>query len=616
LADIHVESAEPIIEESADKKLNKSLSFIDLLFLSLGGIIGSGWLFAVLKADSYAGPAVIFSWIIGGILILFIALNYAEVSGMIPRSGAIVRYPHYTHGSYTGYVLGWTYFLTAVSVPVIEAEGVVQYAASYIPGLMQTVQGQKVLVGPGILFAAALTIVFFILNYVGIKFMGRLNTVITWWKFILPIVTFILLFFLFKGSNFGSYGGFTPLGIAPIFLAVANSGIVFSFLGFRQALDYGGEAKNPQRDIPRATIYSVLIGIVIYVLLQIAFTGAINWNSLGIHAGNWAGLTASKWANAPLYSALTASGYAFFVAYAVLLLADAYVSPSGTGLVYSGTATRTIYGLAMDNYLPNFFKRINDKTGTPVIALAVATLIGWLFLIPLPSWYELVGIITSTTVLTYVMGSVSLRVFRRTAPELNRPFRLKGSAVLAPIGFIAATLIVYWSGTTTLNYIVTLVILGLPIYGWFYGPKFMGMNRVVGLIVGLIMVIAVLITAYFGPLNQNKLSFILYFVLLLVEAILYSAYTWLATERSKKHDILASAWFFVMMFGIYLISEYGGFGPFASANGSGSPIPFPLDMVIVIVFSLIIFYWAVASGYKTPEIAAIIEEETAQTPAS
>ncbi|HEX4203758.1 MAG TPA: amino acid permease [Ktedonobacteraceae bacterium] len=86
-----------------------------------------------------------------------------------------------------------------------------------------------------------------------------------------------LLFFLFQGSNFTSYGGLAPLGIAPIFLAVANSGIVFSFLGFRQGLDYGSEAKNPQRDVLRATILSVIIATVLYALLQIAFTGAINW---------------------------------------------------------------------------------------------------------------------------------------------------------------------------------------------------------------------------------------------------------------------------------------------------------------------------------------------------
>ncbi|HLX39111.1 MAG TPA: APC family permease, partial [Ktedonobacteraceae bacterium] len=196
--------------ESSDRKLRKALSFQDLFFLSMGGIIGSGWLLAVLGADGIAGPAVVLSWIIGGILVLFIALTYAEVAGMLPRSGAIVRYPHLTHGSYTGYMLAWAYFLTAVSVPTIEAEAVVTYASNYIKGLASAsvVNGSKVtvLTGPGILFGLGLTLLFFLLNYFGIRLMGKLNTVITWWKFIIPALTFILLFFVFKGSNFTAYG--------------------------------------------------------------------------------------------------------------------------------------------------------------------------------------------------------------------------------------------------------------------------------------------------------------------------------------------------------------------------------------------------------------------------
>jgi amino acid transporter len=271
--------------ESEDRHLRKTLSFQDLFFLSMGGIIGSGWLLAALGASSFAGPAVVLSWIIGGILVLFIALTYAEVAGMLPRSGAIVRYPHLTHGSYTGFFLAWAYLLAAASVPTIEAEAVVTYASKYINGLAyaSTVNGSSVtvLTGLGILFGALLTIVFFLLNYFGIKLMGKFNTVITWWKFVLPVLTFIFLFFLFNGSNFSAYGGFTPLGIAPIFKAIPLAGIVFSYLGFRQALDFGGEARNPQRDVPRATIFSVIAGMTLYTLLQIAFTGAIKWSSIG-----------------------------------------------------------------------------------------------------------------------------------------------------------------------------------------------------------------------------------------------------------------------------------------------------------------------------------------------
>ena len=116
---------------ASDKKLKRELSTIDLLFLSLGGIIGSGWLFAAAAAATLAGPASIYAWIIGGVIVRFIALVYAELGGMVPRSGAIVRYGQYSHGSFAGYMLGWAYFLSAVSVPSIEAIGVIMYAGSY-----------------------------------------------------------------------------------------------------------------------------------------------------------------------------------------------------------------------------------------------------------------------------------------------------------------------------------------------------------------------------------------------------------------------------------------------------------------------------------------------------
>jgi amino acid transporter len=600
-------TVEPISPEyeSEDRKLRKTLTFQDLFFLSMGGIIGSGWLLAALGASAIAGPAVILSWVIGGILVLLIALTYAEVAGMLPRSGAIVRYPHLTHGSYAGFFLGWAYLLAAASVPTIEAEAVVTYASKYIHGLAfaSTVNGSSVtvLTGLGILFGAALTVLFFFLNYFGIKLMGRFNTVITWWKFVLPVLTFIFLFFLFNGSNFSAYGGFTPLGIAPIFKAIPLAGIVFSYLGFRQALDFGGEARNPQRDVPRATIFSVVAGMILYTLLQVAFTGAMNWTSIGGKAGNWAGLTSSHWASAPFASALGAAGIGLFGAFTILLFADAYISPGGTGMVYAGTSSRTIYGLAMDGYFPTIFRRVSQSTGVPIGALVAALVLMLIFLLPLPSWYLLVGLISSATVLTYIMGGVGLMVLRRTAGGLHRPFYLQGAQILAPIAFIAAAFIVYWSGTGTLNYIVTAVVIGLPLYAWFYAPLKMGANRAASIIGGFVMLIAVLVLTYFGPLWTNSMSFYAFYVILLLETVLFSLFMWFISTPENRHQITAAAWFIVFLFGLYLLTYIGPFSTLPTPI-----INFGWDELIVAVFALIMFYWAVASGYSTPEIQSIV----------
>src|ERR1044071_976199 len=88
----------PAVFESADRHLRRTMGFNQLLFMSLGAIIGSGWLLASLAAAGTAGPAAVVSWAIGGVFILLVALAWAELAGMLPRTGAIVRYPHLTHG--------------------------------------------------------------------------------------------------------------------------------------------------------------------------------------------------------------------------------------------------------------------------------------------------------------------------------------------------------------------------------------------------------------------------------------------------------------------------------------------------------------------------------------
>ncbi|MDA3630884.1 amino acid permease [Saccharopolyspora sp. WRP15-2] len=130
--------------KDSDSKLRRELSVQQLLFISIGSIIGSGWLFAVLSAGAIAGPAVIVAWVITAILISVLALNYAETGSMIPRSGGVARYPYLTHGNYLGFLLSWSMLLGGVTTVAIEALAVVQYAAGYVAtwtGIELTTQG-------------------------------------------------------------------------------------------------------------------------------------------------------------------------------------------------------------------------------------------------------------------------------------------------------------------------------------------------------------------------------------------------------------------------------------------------------------------------------------------
>lgn len=632
----------------SDKKLRKELSFIQLLFLSLGGIIGSGWLFGVLFGASVAGPASVLSWIIGGIMVMFIALVYAEVSSAIPKSGAIVRYPHYTHGGYTGFILGWAYLLSAITVPSIEAIAAISYISSF-PSLSFLTYTQANLYGSGgsvtllsaagIFVAILLMIGFFFLNYFGIRFFGKWNEYFVYWKLVIPTLTFIFLFLVFNPSNFTAYGGFISNSSLPyVFLAIPTAGIVFSYLGFRQALEFGGEAKNPQKDLPKALILSVLIGMVLYVFLELTFVGAINPTLGGLATGNWSSwgnLATSTYATGPFYVVFSKASIAAFGAWATILLIDGVVSPSGTGWIYMGTSTRVLYGLSTDGYFPASLRKIQDKTGIPFLALILSVVIGSLFIAPFPSWMLIVGFISSATVFTYIMGGVALRHFRKTVKDLKRPFRLPFSAVLAPVGFVAASLIVYWSGYVLELILVFAILAGLPLYVMFYGTKELKLDKTIAYIVGLAywamegIIFYLLFIDVINPSYVNihavpvaiasPSSVFTYFPILFgifaLSTIGVTIYLYITAKDGRNKEIKAGLWLIAFILTLAPLSFYGAFGPYISPIPPNSaPIYFPWDNLLMIIDALIFYFLALRSGYGEEDVRTILRQEGVPLP--
>jgi amino acid transporter len=624
--------------EASDRKLNRVLSRSQLLLLSMGAIIGSGWLFSAITADSLAGPASYVSWIVGGILVLFIAMSYAEVATMLPRSGAIVRYPHLTHGGYTGFILGWAYLLASASVPAIEAIATVQYIGPQAPAswhlLQSPVTTSSVLNFPeGWLFTVFLLVVFFFINLYGARFLGRLNNTVMVWKLIIPILTFILIFALsFHSHNFAPPGGEATDGWHEVFYIIPGAGIIFSFLGFRQALDFGGEAKNPQRDIPFATIASVLIGIVIYTLLQLAFTGGIVWPYFGIHVNDYAALGAPSSAAghvlvtaSPFFAIMKASGVAFLVSvFSYLLIADAFVSPIGTGYIYLGTGGRTIYGMGVNGSLPDQFVTVSSKSRIPWVALLASFLVAVAFSAPSKSWFSLVGIITSMTVFTYIMGGVSLQIFRKTAPDLSRPYRLGAAWFWAPVSFLAATAIVYWSGFTTDIELIALLFVGLPLYAWFFAASRGYLNRAAGVVIGVVFLAAWILLMHWGhwvlsPASSEPFAsevkyhapFLLWYLLVAVSVYGFTAACWLFGSKEGKHLINRSLWLITYILAEVLLSYYGAFGVTTKIP---KLLTFPIDTIWALLIGLVCYYWAVHSGFETDEIRSITDSGSGLVP--
>ncbi|MFJ8433101.1 APC family permease [Kitasatospora sp. NPDC094019] len=450
--------SEPESTTASHQHYRRSLGTISLTAVGLGSIIGSGWLFGAERAARLAGPASIVAWVIGAAVALTIALTYSELGSMFPKAGGMVRYGQYSHGSLAGYLAAWANWIAIVSVIPGEATASVQYMSSWDFGWAKGLfDGQELSVS-GVAVASVLLLVYFGLNWFAITLFAKTNTAITVFKVVVPTLTAgALLLAHFDTDHFTDHGGFAPNGWSAVFTAVAVSGIVWAFNGFQSPLNLAGEARDPGKSLPKAVIGSILIALVIYVALQIAFLGAVPTADL---ANGWGGLGYTS----PLADLAIAWGLNWL---ALLLYADAFVSPSGTGMIYAATTSRMIHGVQENGHLPKLFGRVDPKTGIPRPALVLNLVVAFCFLAVFRGWGSLAEIVSVATVISYVTGPVAVMALRRLAPELPRPVRLRAMPVIAPVAMIFGSLVLYWARWPLTGKVILLMAAGLPIWAWY-----------------------------------------------------------------------------------------------------------------------------------------------------
>jgi amino acid transporter len=536
-------TAERPVEQGA--KLKRHVGIVGLLFASVGSIIGSGWLFGALTAAQEAGPAAVVSWAIGGVMILLIGLVYAELGSMLPLSGGVVRFPHVAFGSFASFSSGWITWVAVGTTAPIEVEGALQYATKYAPFTeSHTVAGETVhtLTTLGYVTAVFAMALFVAINYIGIRWFARINNALVWWK--LAIIGLVIVAFIataFHGSNFTSHQ-FTPTGWHGVFTAIATSGIVFSFLGFRQGIELAGETDNPKRNVPIAVIGSVLLTGVIYVLLQVAFVGSIDPAILARHG--WSGLSFTN-DFGPLAALATILGIGWL---AVLLYVDAIISPGDTGLIYTTTTSRVSYAMARNGNAPQKLAKTTDR-GVPFVSLVVTFVVGLIVFLPFPSWQQLVGFITSATVLSFAAGPMVLVALRKQVPDQERPFRVPGGHVIPLLAFLSSNLIVYWSG-------------------WDITWKLM-----VAVLIGYVLL------AFGQALGKGQPGL----------------------------DMRGGAWMIPWLLGLTVISYLGDYGGGKGVIGFGSAIP------VLFVFSAVIYAMAYANRLDPESARRYIEESLTES---
>jgi len=306
-------------------------------------------------------------------------------------------------------------------------------------------------------------------------------------------------------------------------------------------LEYAGEAENPHRDVPLALILSILIVALLYIALEVAFIGGVNWGkimlkgsnseyAIPIKPGDWGNLVYSNWAGSPFYTELATSGVAVLAAFAVILLIDAWLSPAGTMGVYIGATARSLYGLSRQGYYPEIFSSLHRRFQTPWFSMVFTFILALLFLLPFPTWYQIVSISSTATVVNYLAGGSALVVLRRTAPELRRAYRVPLPWLIGLISFVSSSMLIYLTGWPSLGYVFLVTAFGLPLMILGYRDK-LGLSLVEASAASLAYWVTLGLVMYLG-LVSGLIGFSVYWTVFALTVIVTLLYLYYKTRGS------------------------------------------------------------------------------------
>lgn len=399
--------------------LRRSLGMWQLTMISIGATLGTGIFVVLGEAVPDAGPAVVLSFAIAGLTALFSALSYAELAGTIPVAGSSYSYAYATLGELVAWVCGWCLLLEyGVSVAAV-AVGWGQYLNELLHGVLGVSLPQAVAAPPGeggVFNLPALLVVVLAMVFLlgGAKESARANTVM-----VIVKIAALLVFcgVAVTGIRSGNYHPFMPLGMAGV--SAAGATLFFSYIGFDAASTAGEEARDAQRDLPRAILLSLVIVTALYCLVAAVAVGALPWKKF---AGTEAAL-------AGILHRVTGQGF-----WPVVLAFGAVVAIASVVLTVLYGQTRILFAMSRDGLVPKVFSTVHPRTGVP----RANTVIVSLFCGALASAVPLGRLADATsigTLFAFALVNVSVIVLRRTRPTMRRSFRVPLAPLFPAVGF-------------------------------------------------------------------------------------------------------------------------------------------------------------------------------------
>lgn len=459
------EANDPNIEADGHSGgFQRHLTAFSITMLGVGAIIGAG-IFSLtgIAAANYAGPGIVYSFIIGGILCAFAGLCYAEMAAMVPVSGSAYAYSYATMGEFVAWIIGWDLILEYAFGAVTVSASWSGYFVSLLTKtfgihfpdfVMRLTKGPWELVkladgtevsGLWNLPASFIALFVMMVLYRGIKESTRMNNIIVVIKVTIILAFITLGWSVIDSANWIANDGATGLArLVPVeglslrngveFMSYGWNGVLtgagvvfFAYIGFDALSTTAQEAKNPQRDLPLGMLASLVLCTVIYILMALVMTGVVPYKELGVADPVAVGVDAivrrHNWG--PGVGGMI-SGVVKFGALSGL---------TSVVLVMMLAQTRIFYSMGKDGLLP-WFSKLHPKYSTPGIATIVTGVFVALCGGAMPM--SLVGELVSIgTLLAFVLVCAGVFILRKTDPEIKRPFRTPIYWFVAPAGMIS-----------------------------------------------------------------------------------------------------------------------------------------------------------------------------------
>ncbi|MDA2807281.1 amino acid permease [Nocardiopsis suaedae] len=428
--------------------LRRTMGLAQLTMISIGATLGTGIFVVLGEAVPVAGPAVVLSFVIAGITALFSALAYAELAGMIPASGSAYSYSYATMGELVAWVCGWCLMLTyGVSVAAVAVGW-----GEYINELLRLVTGASLpaaLTQPpgadgGIVNApAAVVVVLAMVALIGgVRESAWLNGAMVVVK-VAVMVMFVAI--AATAVRDGNFAPFMPLGMAGV--SAAGATLFFSYIGFDAASTAGEEAKDPQRDLPRAIMLSLIIVTAIYCLVAFVAVGAMPWTDFQDTEASLAHILTVV-TGTPIWSVVFAVGAVIAIASVVLVV------------LYG--QTRILFAMSRDGLIPKVFSKL-DKRGNPtanilILSAAIAVLAA---VVPLGHLADATSI---GTLFAFGLVNVAVIVLRKRRPDLRRRFTMPLAPLTPALGVLSCAYLMLSMGVATWVTFGVWMLVGLAVY--------------------------------------------------------------------------------------------------------------------------------------------------------